>query len=578
MQLIAKTIKGQKYWYLVEKGRKNGVVTNVKTIYIGKADRLAQMLADPGTTEAAFPTAFRSREAGASAALWAEAHALDIVAIIDRVLGPRRSDAAVSYGALFVAAAIQRAIAPPARKSSEQLRAWYEGCGLSDFMPVDPAGLDARRVHEALSCLRAPDLERLEERITAAVLAVHHPSLSTLAFDTTNFDSYAGPGNSSRLLRRGHAKSKRTDLRVLGLGLLATADDGLPLLSFVYPGNRADVRSFGSFLRRLQVRQRALGVDTQTTVVCDGGNLSRAIVERMERERVHYIARLPTGHAPAADALATDALAPLSGRLSADCRAHMLDTAVYEQSRTVVAVYSKPMHEAQLPGLLRDRKKAEESLRALQQRLSRQRRGQGVRKHWLTREGVRKRGAEALSRQHMAELYPVEVGGTDEAPTLQFHFDEAAWQRLERHRLGRTVIVTDRKQWSVEAIVEALREQIHVEDAFRQLKDPQWSAAVPLRHRTDPMLRVHAFIAVLSLLLCRLLVRRLRLAGVEATVSEALYELTELRLARVHYGRAASPLLRKMAAQREVPPAATARQRELVHALGLDEIARLGPT
>lgn len=578
MQLIAKTIKGQKYWYLIEKGRRNGRVTNIKTNYIGKADRLAQMLADPATTEAAFPTAFQSREVGASAALWAEAHALDVVAIIDQVLGPRRSDAAVSYGALFVAAAIQRAIAPTARKSSEQLRAWYEGCGLSDFMPVDPAGLDPRRVHEALSRLRAPDLERLEERITAAVLAVHHPSLSTLAFDTTNFDSYAGPDNCSRLLRRGHAKSKRTNLRVLGLGLLATADDGLPLLSFVYPGNRADVRSFGSFLRRLKVRQRVLGVDAQTTVVCDGGNLSRAIVERMERDRVHYIARLPTGHAPAAEALATDALAPLSGRLSADCRARMLEATVYEQSRTVVAVYSKPMHEAQLPGLLRDRNKAEESLQALAERLARQRRGQGARKHWLTREGVRKRVAEALSRQHMAELYRVEVGGTDEAPTLQFRFDEAAWQHLERYRLGRTVIVTDRGQWSVEAIVEALREQIHVEDAFRQLKDPQWSAAVPLRHRTDPMLRVHTFIAVLSLLLCRLLVRRLRLAGVEATVSEALYQLTELRLARVHYSRAASPLLRKMASQREVPPAATPRQRELVRALGLDEITVLGPT
>ena len=326
MQLITKTIKGQKYWYLVEKGRKNGRVTNVKTIYIGKADRLAQVLAASGTTEASFPTTFQAQEVGASAALWAEAQALDILSLIDKTLGSRRSDAAVSYGALFVAAAIQRAIAPPARKSCEQLRAWYEGCGLSNFMPLDPAGLDARRVHEALSSLRAPDLARLEERITAAVLAVHQPSLSTLAFDTTNFDSYAGPSNASRLLRRGHAKSKRTNLRVLGLGLLATADDGLPLLSFVYPGNCADVRSFESFLRRLKVRQRALGANAQTTVVCDGGNLSRTTVERLERDQVHYIARLPLGHAPVADALATDALAPLSGRLSGDCWALRLDT------------------------------------------------------------------------------------------------------------------------------------------------------------------------------------------------------------------------------------------------------------
>lgn len=578
MQLVAKTIKGQKYWYLVEKGRKNGVVTNVRTIYVGKADRLAQMLASPGETEAAFPTAFQSREMGASAALWAEVRAIGLVEIIDRVCGARRSDAAVSFGSLFVAAAIQRAIAPRALKSSDQLRTWYEGCGLAQLLPLEASGLDARRVHEALSQLGAPDIDGLEQEIMAAVVRVHSLSLETLAFDTTNFDSYAGAKNGSRLLKRGHAKSKRVDLRVMGLGILATADDGVPLLSFVYPGNRADVRSFRSFLRRLKQRQRKLGVGKGTTVVCDGGNLSKQVVEQLTRDQVHFVSRLPTGHAPEADALSTADLPALSGPLASEGRALKLQASLYGKKRTVVAVYSEPMYQSQLPGLHRDRKKAIESLDALQARLERQRAGKGNQKHWLTRDGLRKRVTDALSRQYMSDLFPVEIAGTDAAPTLQSQFDEKAWQHLETHRLGRTAIVTDRADWSCERLVQGLREQSHVEDAFRQLKDPEWASAVPLRHRTDATLRVHAFIAVLSLLLSRLLVRRLRLAGVEATASEALWQLSELRLAQLHYGRDASPLLRKLAKEREVAPAPTPRQLALVRALGLRDVLKLGPT
>lgn len=101
---------------------------------------------------------------------------------------------------------------------------------MRDLLPVDPAGLDARRVHEALELLRAADLDRLETDLVAAVVRKYQVSRDVLAFDTSNFDSYTSSANPSRLLKRGHAKSKRTNLRVLGLGMLVTADDdGLPL-------------------------------------------------------------------------------------------------------------------------------------------------------------------------------------------------------------------------------------------------------------------------------------------------------------------------------------------------------------
>jgi transposase len=95
-------------------------------------------------------------------------------------------------------------------------------------------------------------------------------STHAVAFDCTNFDSFAGAKSRSRLLRRGHAKSGRP-LRVLGMGLLATADDGMPLLTFAYPGNENDVTAFRRFLRALDRRRAALDLPLETTVAADGG-------------------------------------------------------------------------------------------------------------------------------------------------------------------------------------------------------------------------------------------------------------------------------------------------------------------
>lgn len=576
MQIIRKLVKGHSYWYLVQKGRKNGVVTNIKTVYLGTADRLAATLSE--ATRDSFPLSQHSWEVGASAALGFELQQLDLVQLVDKVCGARRRDATLSYGQLFAALALQRGVAPCGLRSLEKLREWYEGCGAKDVVPMDPAGLDARRVHEALALLRAEDLDRIETELVATVVRTCHVSREVLAFDTSNFDSYTQSSNPSRLLKRGYAKSKRANLRVLGLGLLVTIDDGLPLMWFVYPGNHPDVRSFRSFLSRLKRRQRRLGVDTRSTVVCDGGNICKDTIERIDADpSLHLVARLPTGHAPEADRLSTEELLPLGEPFDGSVRAKQLTTSVYGKDRTVVAVYSASMHASQMPGFKRDIRKATDDLQTLAQRLERQCQGKS-RGKTLTVAATQARVNKVLERQHMAELFHVQVGGSDPHPTLSFHFDQDAWNHLQAYRLGRTVVITDRADWSTERIVSTLREQSHVEFAFRQLKDPQWASAVPLRHRTDPLLRVHGFLSVLALLLTKLVVRRLKLAGIRTTVTETLRELSNLRVAQLHYGPAAPPALKALARQQRVGPKPNKIQAKMIHALNLSECLSLGPT
>lgn len=570
MILVPKKIHGQTYWYLVRKGRKNGVPTNLETFYLGKPDRIAELLGFSADSkpDQAFPLGARSREVGASAALWTEAERLGLVALIDEALESkgRRSDAAVSYGELLVALAIQRSIAPRALKSVDQLQRWFEGCGLRDFLQIQAAGLDARRADEALSRLRSGDLEEVEARITQRAIEVHNLSLEKLTFDATNFDSYAAAGTHSCLLKRGNAKSKRKNLRILGLGMLVTADGGIPLLSFPYPGNKADVTSFKSFLRRVKLRADRLPIDQRSTIAFDGGNISKEVVQYLDESSFEFVARLPHEHAAEASAIPTRELPWLKGKLAKQVRAKKMKTTVYGVERTVIATFSESMRDSQVPGIQRDIRKAKESLAAIDDRLKRQ--AAGERHKPLSAAQARVKVLKALEREHLSKLFRFDVTGDDAAPALTYEFDSAAWENLFENRLGRTLILTSRHRWAPEKIVMALRKQSHVEDAFRQLKDAEWAASMPLRHYRDRALRVHAFVSVLGLLLSTLMVRRLRAGGLKkATVSGALYELSELRATKLRYSAKAPPRLKALAKRYEVAPDPTTPQREILKIL-----------
>ncbi len=583
MQLVQKTIKGRKYWYAVRKGRRGKTVTNVETVYLGSTDKLLARLGlgsgeggTSGDESALLPVGYWSEEVGGSTALWGLAQSLGVVGIIDECCGTRRSDAVLSYGEILVILAIQRAIAPSNRKSLRQLPNWYESCRIRRFVDAEAHALDERAVHKALGAIDAATIERMEDAIVGQVIAAEGIDTGSLAFDATNFDSYAASTTSSQLLRRGHAKSKKKNLRVLGLGLLVSSDDGVPLLSFTYPGNRADVASFKSFLRRLRRRTRSLALDENTTVACDGGNISRETVELLEEAGFRFVARLPTGHAPEADALKSSALRTVRGLAGRRMAAKSLNTEVYGKKRRVIAVFSESMKESQLPGLERDINKAKEDIQALRQRLERQ--AAGSKRSPLDIPAATCRVRECLKRQHMASLFKVEVSGDNAAPVLNWEFDQGVFDDLVTNKLGRTAVITDHpsSSWSDARTIKALSEQSHAEDAFRQMKDPRWASAVPLRCRRDQMLRIHAFISVLALLLASLLRRRLGLKGVHVSIDELLFELSELRCGYLKYRPDAPGGLRELARSRAVPPCPTPAQREIVRSLKLD--IELGPT
>lgn len=80
-------------------------------------------------------------------------------------------------------------------------------------------------------------LVEIEQRLAVAMITTFDLVTSALALDMTNFATLIDSGNANApIAQRGKAKQKRTDLRLVGLGLLVTRDGGVPLVFHANPG------------------------------------------------------------------------------------------------------------------------------------------------------------------------------------------------------------------------------------------------------------------------------------------------------------------------------------------------------
>jgi transposase len=132
----------------------------------------------------------------------------------------------------------------------------------------------------------------------------------------------------------------------------------------------------------------------------------------------------------------------------------------------------------------------------------------------------------------MKQLFPAKVKmGKDQIPRLQWTFSYREWEKLDRTLLGKTLLFSDRNEWTDEQIVLAYRSQSHVEAAFRRMKDPRFLTFRPTHHWTDQKLRVHAFYCVIALMIMSLLRRKLAQAGLPmsiARITERLNDINEV--------------------------------------------------
>lgn len=524
--LVKKRIGGKSYYYARECKRVDGKPKIVWQKYLGKADDIVRRMSEDASADPPQPREAFITEFGAVAALYGLADRLQITAAIDRHV-PKSGDGP-SVGTYLLLAILNRCVAPCSKAAVAE---WFEATALRRWLDVEARQLTSQRFWDNMDRVSRACIPRIEEEITARMVREFDIDLRRILFDGTNFFTFIDTFNERATLpQRGKSKEGRTSLRIVGVGLMAAADFGVPLFHRTYPGNQPDSTTFASVLPELVARYRALhqGVE-HLTLVFDKGNNSAENLQNLEATPYHFVGSLvPTQHADLLKiprrrfrSLEDDGLPGVT--------AYRTRKEVYGARRTIIVTHNDNLFVAQTRTLLREIGKRQTRLQELQRSLHAWRQRRDRRGNPPTVAGTQKKVAAWMKARHMKELFHFDIREQNGRTALTYRFDHAAWQRLQRTLLGKTLLFTDNDEWSDAEIVQAYRSQHHVESAFRCVKDPHHLSIRPQFHWTDQKIEVHVLCCVLAYMLCALLRRELHHKGIDRSIRAILDDLSGIR-------------------------------------------------
>jgi len=491
-----KVSRGHTYWQIVESRRVNGKPRPIVLMHLGTAEGLLRRLQKADGR----PVKARVFQFGPLAALW-------------------------QY---MLLAALNRCVASTSKSS---LYDWYRKTILQRLLPTSKRSLTSQRFWDHMEYLDEETIAKIEEQFTGRLVEHFNVDLKTLLFDATNFDTFIDTQTLSELAQRGHAKSKRKDLRIIGLALLVSTDFHVPLLSHVYPGNQNDAAMFATVTESLVARYRQFAKQCEhVTLVFDGGNTSTENMQEIDDSEYHFITSLTVTHHKDLLDVPLRKFQSFSDPRLEGTTAYRTEKEIWGQKRSVVVTRSEKLLAGQIAGIKTALRKKRVALQELRTKLRRSQqpkaRGKGY-----TRESLKKRLESITSGQYVSDILKTETIESDGRLDFLFWTDAAAFERLKRCRLGKRILCTDNQKWSTEEIILGSRAQYHVEDAFKQMKNPHWVSFSPAFHWTDQKLRVHAFYCVLALMLSSLLQRKAAHAGIRLSIPslyEQLFEVTEI--------------------------------------------------
>jgi len=525
----AKTSRGHKYWYIVESRRVNGKPRPVVLAYLGKAEDLLRHLEG----KVGENVTLKSWSHGAVAALLRLAGELDVASIINGYVQSQRPYMAekplrhgLTVGITLLLAGIGRACMPTSKRG---WWSWAQTTSCEHLLRVRLSKLDSQHFWDLMDALPEDAIENIERDLLRRVMGMYSIGTDTLLYDTTNFYTFiASTNDRCDIAQRGKNKQKRYDLRQVGLALVVSREDFIPLFHYTYRGNINDSVVFKKVLRRIKKRMKDLKLDLDKhTLVFDRGCNSKANLALIRRLRLHYIGALTPSHHQ-------DVLDDADGKfVSTDIGDTSLQIyrekrVIWGEERTILVFVSERLKAGQLRGIYQMLRKKKSALRELQRALA------NPRAQKRTREQLDAKIEKLLEGQFMGGLISCNLSEIEDGRfVLTYRTSKKDLDALE-DRLGFRILMTDRHEWSTAEIVKSFYGQSTVENAFKDVKNPYHLGITPEFHWTDQKIRVHYFSCVLGYLLAALVWRDARTkAHFKGTLDTLLDILNRIRLATI---------------------------------------------
>jgi len=562
--LVAKKKANQLYYYVVESARVDGKPRIVHQTYLGTAERVAALVKD---RTAPIPLSATALEFGLPGALWLAAQRSGVFDLLLSLWPQPRSGPSTAHYLLL--AALHR-ICSPGPKT--EVADWYRRTLLPSLWGFEPERFTSQAFWDCFDQIQAggdndqgkDELDQAQMRLLGVWKEKQLVSRRLLAYDTTNFYTYVASTNTrNQLAQRGHNKQGRHNLRQVGLSYVLDGDNGLGLCHHVYPGNVADADELPVALERIVALLDRNQMERDTvTLVFDKGSAALANTLALEQAGVGWISALPWNQAPAELRERDSEKLVACSSDQPGARAAAEPMVVHGKEYLCVVKYSASFAGEQLQSLTTSLSKALQSMRRLSVELSKPR-------AQFTELGIRNKIARWLSADFLGELVRYDLQLRDGHWQLQFDFDNQALQQLLAHRLGRTVLLTNRRDWTAEQVVAGYSGQQRIETVFRGLKDGDWLGWGPMHHWTDSKIRIHAFYCMLGISLLQSIHKQSQAVWPGLSMEQLLDELSQIQQFVLLYpaqGEKGPPRTATVLSKQTLP------QQSLADSLGLDEL------
>lgn len=504
--LVAKRKGNKLYYYLVESARVEGKPRIVHQRYLGTAERLAALVENGA---APIPSSAASRQVGLAGALWVAAQRSGVFDLLASLWKQPRSGPSTAHYLLL--AAIHR-ICEPGPKTD--VAEWYRHSILYPAWHFPPERFSSQAFWDCFDAMELAqphqsfdpndDLDRAQLRLLSLWNSRQMVSSRLLCYDATNFYTFIASTNErSTLAQRGHNKQGRHNLRQVGLSFILDGLHGLSLGHHVYPGNVSDSGEFDVSLSRiLQLLDGAQMARHSVTIVFDKGSAALPNTLALDQAGLGWVSALPWNQAPVElRDLPIEQLSALPDHPGVQAIARR--SLVHGKERLCVVKYSASFMAEQIHSLSTSLAKVTQALRRLAI--------DAAKADYRGSEAqIKKKISRWLEPQYLKEIVRYQITAANQGWRLQFDIDSAAFNELMTRRLGRTVLITNRLDWTAEQVVAAYRGQEAIEQVFRGLKDGNWLNWGPMYHWTDSKIRIHAFYCMLGISLLHYLLAEAR--------------------------------------------------------------------
>jgi transposase len=524
----SKKSRGHKYWYIVESRRVNGKPRPIVLEYLGRPDDLLKRL--QGLSKG---LRLKSYSHGAIAALLNVAHELDISSLINQYAKSPRPYMAekpirnnLTVGMTMLLGAIGRVCMPTSKRGWSD---WAKTTTLSYLLRCSLSKIDSQHFWDLMDALPVEAIPKIERELLERIIKIYGVESDSLFFDTTNFFTYIDTTNlRCTIAQRGKNKQKRYDLRQVGLAMVVTREDMIPLFHLVYQGNMNDTKVFSTVIREIKNRLIELELEVEKhTLIFDRGNNSKKNMAIVRDLHLHYVGALtPYNHKKLIDE-AIDKFEQLDvdGNIIQVFRDKRV---VWQEERTVVVFISEKLKAGQIRGIYQCLEKMEQQLRQLQESLLKPR----AKKR--NKEELENKITNLVKGQFLDNIIDWSLTELSEGKfRLRFSINREKLSEIE-DKLGFRIIMTDRHHWSTVGIIKAYYGQSFIEHTFKNLKNPYHLALKPQFHWTDQKIIVHYFGCVLGYQLSAIVWRQAKLeAPFRGALDTLLDRLNNIRLGTI---------------------------------------------